>query len=197
MFVARCSLFVLLLPLLAGCPALDWVRQLGAQGPTAEEQAPAVQAAEVLAYMRYVSDLYKTGNRRQAALRMELDAMEQQVQAHQRLADKTKLAWLLTLPGSGFQDARRGLDGLSRISEMAGDGTLADLAGLTAATVSKRIALSHKLRNADARYRGGEEQRLVLEEKVRLLEQETADLQDKIDALTHLETGLGPSNYTH
>jgi len=197
MFVARCGLFILLVPLLAGCPALDWVRQIGAPRPTEEEQAPAVQVAEVLAYMRYVNDLYKTGDRRQAALRMELQAMEQQVQAYQRLADRTKLAWLLTLPGSGFQDARRGLDSLSRIGEAAGDGALADLAGLVAATVAKRIALSHKLRTADARYLGSEEQRLALEEKVRLLEQKTADLQHKIDALTHLETGLDPNNYTH
>ena len=197
MLVARCGLFVLLLPLLAGCPALDWIRQVGAPPLTTEEQRPAVQAAEVLAYMRYVNDLYKTGDERRAALRAELEVMEQQVQDYQRLADQTKLAWLLTLPGSGFQDARRGLDSLSRIGEAAGVGALADLTSLVTVTVGKRIALSHKLRGAEARYRNGEDQRLELEEKLRLLEQETADLQDKIDALTHLETGIGSNNYTH
>jgi len=197
MLVARCGLLALLLPLLTGCPALDWIRQLGTPGLTTEEQPAAVQAAEVLTYMRYVNNLYKTGNRRQAALRSELELMEQQVQADQRLTDQTKLAWLLTLPGSGFQDARRGLDSLSHIGEAAGDGALADLTGLVAATVGKRIALSHKLRSADARYRNAEQQRLALEEKVLLLEQETADLQDKINALTHLESGIGPTDYTH
>lgn len=195
MFVVRCGLLALLLPLLVGCPALDRIRHGGTPALSTEEQSSAIQAAEVLAYMRYVNDLHKTGSSRRVALRSELDLMEQQVQEHQRLADRAKLAWLLTLPGSGFQDAGRGLDSLRDIAEVAGEGAVADLTRLVVTTVGKRIDLSHKLRNANVRYRSERGQQREMEEKIDSLEEKIADLQYKINALTHLETDIDPSNH--
>jgi len=204
MHCARRCLLALLLPLLAGCSALDQTRRTDMT-----EDSPAAQAAEVLAYMHHVNGL-KAGKVKRTALRNELEIMAQHVQEHRRLADRAKLAWLLTLPASGFQDAERGLDRLERIGKAAGAGALADLTDLLVTTVGQRINLYGRLRKANALHRTGQDQCLELEEKVglrteqdqclqlkenvRLLEQEKADLQNKINALTNLETGIEPSN---
>ena len=182
---------------LSGCTELDALTRnarLGGEGADASSQG---QVAEVLAYVRYVDGLRMLDSELKTALQGEYQTLQRVVREYRRPVNRIKLAWLVALPGTGFQDSKHSIELLADVVDQLGPGPspIHDLVGWMRITISYQRELAKKARGTRSRLRAAQTLGRKLEQQNSLLQEHSTELQQKINALTHIETGIDDSSY--
>jgi len=193
----RLLLAALVLSSLSACAELDALNrnaQLSGQGV---DPTPQGQVAEVLAYVRYVDGLQTLDSKVKTALQSEFQTLDRVVREHRRPVNRIKLAWLMSLPGTRFQNSKRSLELLGDVSTQLGVGPspIHDLVGWMRSMIAYQNQLALKAKRSRSRLRAAQAQSRTLEQQNSLLTEQGIELQQKINALTHIETGIDDSSY--
>lgn len=197
--MSRCfvwSMWVVVgLLLLQGCAELQSLQAAMAPRPSPVSSAVSAQVAQVLAYVRYTDELRTSGADSDAALRQKVDEMNQAVQERQGVVERLKLAHLLSIPGTPFQDSARSVRLLDTVrSDYAGTiGPITDLADWMSGNIDYTQQLELELRNYKARFVRERARRSGLERDKETLGQENAELRSTINALTDIELKIDES----
>ena len=196
-FVSRMLLAALVMSGLNGCAELDALNrraQFPYQGADSSAQG---QVAEVLAYVRYVEGLQTLDPEVKTALQTEFQMLNRVVREYRQPVNRLKLAWLMSLPGTRFQDSNHSLELLGEVSAQLGPGPgpIHDLIGWMGKMIAYQSKLALKLRTLRSRLRMAQAQVRELEQQNGLLQEQSTELQQKIHALTHIETGIDDSSY--
>jgi len=196
-FAGRMLLAVLMSSILGGCAELDALNrnaQFSGQGADPSAQG---QVAEVLAYVRYVDGLQTLDSKVKTALQTEFQTLDGVVREYRRPVNRIKLAWLMSLPGTRFQDSNRSLELLQDVSGQLGPGPspIHDLVGWMRSAIAYQSKLALKASSTRSRLRVAQGQSRKLEQQNSLLKEQGVELQQKINALTNIETGIDDSSY--
>jgi len=186
---------LLLLLSINGCAELDALRQ--AHHLSTGDASPQGQVAEVLAYVRYVDGLRTLDAKPARALQSEYQTLDRVVREGRRPANRVKLAWLIALPGIRFQDSNRSLKLLANVTKEfePGPNVIHDLIGWMRSVVTSQRDSALKLRRTRARLRVAQGQNEDLQLSTQSMQEQVTDLQQKINALTNIETGIDDSSY--
>ena len=195
-FASRLMLAVLVISGLVGCAELDALNRHAQYSEGADPSAQG-QVVEVLAYVRYVDGLKTLDSEVKTALQSEFQTLDRLVREYRRPVNRIKLAWLVSLPGTRFQDSNRSLELLGKVSDQLGPGPspIHDLVGWMRSTISWQRRLALKASSARSRLRVARAQVQKLEQQNSLLQEQGSELQQKINALTHIETGIDDTSY--
>lgn len=187
----------LVLVSLAGCAELEALNRSVQHAGAGGDSSAQGQVVEVLAYVRYVDGLQTLDSEVKSALQSEYQTLDRLVREYRRPVNRIKLAWLMSLPGTRFQDSNRSLELLDDVSGQLGPGPspIHDLVGWMRRSISYQSQLALKERSARSRLRVARTQARKLEQQNSLLQEQGAELQQKINALTHIETGIDDASY--
>jgi hypothetical protein len=194
-----CARLVLLaaLSLLGACAELEALNrsaQLSGQGA---DQSPQGQVAEVLAYVRYVDGLHTLDSQLNTALQGEYQTLDRVVREYRRPVNRIKLAWLLALPGTRFQDSNRSLELLREVGAELGPGPseIHDMVAWMRRMIDYQSQLALKLKRVRSWLRVAKSEGSKMEQQNLLLKEQSTELRQKINALTHIETGIDDASY--
>jgi hypothetical protein len=124
-------------------------------------------------------------------LRSALAQTEQRYQDWGDVGSRIKLAWLLSRPGTGFQDNRRSVSLLREYLDLGGtDPGYRALANLLQQSVLERDEGRYAVGELETDLREAREQNLVLEEQISTLQELLQTLQQQFEALKDIETDI-------
>jgi len=190
-------LAMLMAGMLGGCAELDALNRDAQFSGQGADSSPQGQVVEVLAYVRYVDGLKMLDSQVKTALQSEYQTLDRVVREYRRPVNRIKLAWLMALPGTRFQDSNRSLELLNEVGGQLGPGPspIHDLVAWMSRTIAYQSDLALKLRGSRSRLRITKSARSKLEQQNSVLQEQSIELQQKINALTHIETGIDDTNY--
>ena len=182
---------------LSGCAELEALNRGAGLAGEGMDSSPQGQVSEVLAYVRYVDGLDMLDSQLKPALQNEYQTLERVVREHRQPVNRIKLAWLLALPETRFHDSKRSLELLQHVSGQLtpGPGPVHDLVGWMSGMISYQRELARKASKTRSRLRAAQSQSRELEIQNSLLQEQSTELQQKIDALTQIEAGIDDTNY--
>jgi len=190
-------LAMLMAGVLGGCAELEALNRDAQFSGQGADSSPQGQVVEVLAYVRYVDGLKMLDSQVKTALQSEYQTLDRVVREYRRPVNRIKLAWLMALPGTRFQDSNRSLELLNEVGGQLGPGPspIHDLVAWMSRTIAYQSDLALKLRGSRSRLRITKSARSKLEQQNSVLQEQSIELQQKINALTHIETGIDDTNY--
>jgi len=174
-----------------GLSACSWIAPTGKSSDHSDSTTLSTgdnQVPEVESLLIEIASL-NAGSRTE--LRSALAQTEQRYRDWGDVGSRIKLAWLLSRPGTGFQDNRRAVSLLREYLDLGGtDPGYRALADLLQRSVLERDEERYAVGSLETDLGEARAQNLVLEEQISTLQELLQTLQQQFEALKDIETDI-------